>query len=159
MAVHKQKWSIGDVFVIPTEDGKHVVGQLIGREAEVLNSVTVALFDERVDRPEDAARAELPESKVFSVLFATRDLLDSGDWRVVTNRPVEIPRRWFPSEDKRASGFVGAKVIGSGIINEFVNAYFCLVPWDDWKDLNYLDNLLLSPEKKPKNVILKSTMS
>ena len=31
-----------------------------------------------------------------------------------------------------------------------------LAPWDDWHDPFYLDKLLLSPDKKPKNVILKS---
>jgi hypothetical protein len=54
-------------------------------------------------------------------------------------------------------GFVGASVHGSGILNEFVNAFYGLTPWDDWHDPYYLDHLLVSPEKKPvQRLVYKS---
>lgn len=156
MGRKKQKWGIGDVFIVSISDGKSVVAQIIGREAEVLNSVTIAFFDVRVSNPEEISSIDLIPESVFSTVFATRDLLDSGDWRVVENRRVIIPVRMFPHEDNRASGFAGAKVIGSGILNEFLNAFYSLTPWDDWKDPDYLDNLLLDPSKKPSNLLFKS---
>jgi len=159
MGAKKQKWSIGDLFAIPRKDGRYIAGQVIGREPEVLNSVSVALFDEVRDQPEQVASVSLSEDRLFSSLFATRDLLDSGYWKVVHNRPVSVPTRLFPFERTRASGFVGAKVIGSAIVNEFVNAYFALVPWDDWKDPTYLDKLLVSPAKKPVRLLLKGSPS
>jgi hypothetical protein len=155
MARRNQRWDVGDVFVVPLSDGAHGVGQIVGREAEVLNSVSVALFDTPVHEPEGAADLHLAKESVFAVLFATRDLLDRGRWKVVARRPVEIPREWLPFERLRATGWIGAKVIGSGIVEEFLHAYFGLVPWDDWADPKYLDSLLLTPAKKPPTRVLK----
>ena len=56
-------------------------------------------------------------------------------------------------------GWVGAKVIGSGNVNKFMNAYFGLSLWDDWHDPTYLDRLLVSPEKRPAKLILKKTQT
>lgn len=145
----KQAWTVGDVFAIPPADGRHGVGQVIGREAAVLNSVTIALFDVAVSEPDEAAVGDLSMGRVFSLLFTTRDLLDSARWQVVASRAVAVPRDRFPYEHTRASGWIGARVIGAGIVEEFVNAYFGLTAWDAWKDPRYLDGLLLSPDKKP----------
>lgn len=150
MKQHKQKWSIGDVFLIENADGQYSAGQIVGREADVLNSVTVALFRKRFSRPEDAQTAELSEDDAVSVVFTTRDLLDSGHWIVVGNHPIAISPRLRPYEELRATGFVGAKVYGSGILVKFANAFFGLTPWDGFHDPRYLDRLLLSADLKPK---------
>src|SRR5260221_2808659 len=155
MGAKKKKWNIGNLFAVPTSDGRYLAGQIIGREEDVLNSVTIALFDEVRGSAEEIGSADLGESRLFSAVFATRDLVDSGRWKIVGDRPVALPKKLFPFEHARASGFVGAKVIGSAIINEFVNAYLGLVPWDDWKDPAYLDKLLISPTKKPSTILLK----
>lgn len=151
-----QKWSIGDVFTVPLLDGRYGVGQVVGREADVLNSVSVAFFDRTCDDPTEALSIDRTEDRVFSVVFATREQLDRGSWKVVGNEPVAIPTRLLPHEDKRSSRFVGAAVFGTKILDEFLNAYFGLTWWDDWKDPNYLDALLVSPTKKPDKVLLKS---
>jgi hypothetical protein len=82
-------------------------------------------------------------------VFSTRDLLDDGVWPVVGNRPVAVPKKLFLWEHTRSSGWVGAKVIGSGIPNELLDAFRGLAPWDAYKDPAYLDGLLVSPAKKP----------
>lgn len=155
MARKKQQWHEGDIFTVETSDGMHVVGQIVGREPEVLNSVSVAFFDVRLTQPDEAKEIELDPAKIFSIVFSTRDLLDSGSWKVVGNRQVAIETSQLPHEELRSSGFVGAKVIGSGILVEFLNAYYGLTAWDDWKEPDYLDRLLTSPSKKPKNVVYK----
>lgn len=158
MPRRRQKWCIGDVFVIELANHTYAVAQIVGREADVLNSVTIALFDQSVSQPNEAIELEINPQHLFSMIFTTRDLLDNGIWRVVGNREVSIPQSLFPFEHLRNTGeWVGAKIYGSGIINEFVNAYHGLMPWNDWKDPSYLDKLLISPEKKPKNLIYKST--
>jgi hypothetical protein len=68
-----------------------------------------------------------------------------------------VPEHLFPGGQSRSRGWVGAKVIGSANVADFLAAYHCLVPWDDWKDPSYLDHLLIGPEKKPTNVLLKHT--
>ena len=59
MGAKKQKWSIGDLFAIRRKDGRYIAGQVIGREPEVLNSVSVALFDEVRDQLEQVASVSL----------------------------------------------------------------------------------------------------
>jgi hypothetical protein len=150
MRQKRQSWQVGDVFAIPTSDGQVAIGQVIGREPDMMRSATVALFDERHASP-DAARLDgaLIPKTVFAVLFATTNHLDSGAWPVIDRREVAVDPRRNPYEHTRSSGFVGATVTGANIVNEFVNAFYGLVPWDDWQDPNYLDSLLISKDVKP----------
>lgn len=148
-----QRWSAGDWFGIPLSDGSRLLGQVLSAEPVVLNSVSCALFDQRF---QDVAPP--PEVKcLFTALLTTRDLLDSGHWTVVGAGPIDVPRDRYPYESLRSSAFVGAKVIGSGNVAEFANAYCGLTPWDDWADPLYLDHLLISPDKKPAVVVYKNS--
>jgi hypothetical protein len=152
----RQSWNVGDVFLVKILD-KRVVGQIVGHESEVLNSVSCAFFDIRVGDEEEVPKiTDLPIDKVFSVIFATRDLLDSGAWRVVNHARVAVPQDRYPFEDLRDVGFIGAIVYGSAIVNEFLNAFYGLMPWDDWKNPDYLDHLLISRDKKPKTLVYKA---
>lgn len=153
MPQKKQPWRVGDVFTVRTSDGMFVLGQIVGREADVLNSVSLAFFDVRVADPRDAVGAELNAELVFSIVFSTQDLLDSGRWTVAENRPPAVDSQQRPYEELRSSGFVGAIVRGSAIVEEFLNAYYALSPWDDWADPMYLDHLLTSLSKKPRGLI------
>lgn len=147
---HKQPWQPGDCFLIPLKDGTFLVAQILNAEPSVLNSVSCALFDQR----SDGLSVTKPDTaKVFSTVMTTRDLLDSGDWKIAATHPVEVPRSKWPFETLRGRGFVGAKVVGSRNIAEFANAFCALAPWDDWADPAYLDRLLLSPELKPEHLI------
>ena len=156
MARRKSPWAVGDVVTIGLLDGTYVLAQVLGREPEVLNSATMAFFDRRFDERQPTAGLEPPKFKdAFSVLFVTRDLLDAGRWQVVARCPVDVPPHALPYASLRSKGWVGAKVIGSGIVEEFVNAYYGLRPWDDWHDPSYLDGLLVSPERKPDRLVYK----
>jgi len=153
----KQQWETGNIFLVELKDGKFVLGQIVGREADVLNNVSCAFFDIRVSNLNDLERTQdLPVSKIFSILFVTREFLDSGKWKIAGSRHVSVEKRLFHYEVLREKGFVGAKVIGSGIVIEFLNAFYGLHPWDDWKDPNYLDKLLLSNDKKPATLVFKN---
>ena len=152
----KQEWRVGDVFLVPNRDGLFTVGQIVAQERDVLNSVSSAFFDLRVTDPPELDKYQLlPLDRLIAVLFVTRDLLDSGVWRVVGQRPIATTREELPFEHLRERGFVGAKVIGSAIVREFLDAYQGLTAWDDWQDPEYLDQLLISPDRKPKKLILK----
>lgn len=145
----KQVWSIGDIFVVPLKDGSECLGQVVGREPSVLNSVAIALFDAKGRWSQGEALPPLDMPNVFSALLATRDLLDSGRWIVLGKKAVGLAPEQRPYENLRESGFIGAKVRGSANVEEFVNAYYGLMPWDDWYVPNYLDDFLVSPDKKP----------
>jgi len=149
-----QSWKAGDCFAIPLLDGRSLLCQVLTAEPSVLNSVSCALFDQKLD----ADTEKVPDvERLFSTVMTTRDLLDSGRWRVVGTKEVEVPKSQFPFESSRASGFIGAKVIGSQNIEEFANAFCGLSFWDDWADRHYLDRLLISPDVKPASLRYKAS--
>ena len=145
----KQTWKPGDCFLVPLADKSYLIGQVLAAEPKVLNSLSCALFDQRSDG-EVLPRPDI--GRIFSTILTTRDLIDSGVWEIRGSYPVEVPRKIFPFEKLRSKGFVGAKVIGSGIVNEFANAFCGLSPWDAWADPNYLDRLLLDTKLKPERL-------
>jgi hypothetical protein len=119
------------------------------------NVVSCALYNVRVAQPEDLS-LPLPFETLVAVASVTRDGLDSGAWRVVGHAPIGVERRLWPNEQFRNVGWIGAKVYDARIIEEFLEAFHGLVPWDNWKDPDYLDRLLISPDKKPANLVYKS---
>lgn len=149
----KKKWVIGDVFLIPLADGKYSVGQVVAQDKEALNSV-VCVFS--VEKVEDAGEnVSLNSDSIVSALFTTPDLLDSGDWPVVGNEPPVSIDNFIDMKKLKSEGFLGVKIIGSGVVIKFMDACFGLYPWDGFFEPDYLDKLLLSSDKKPSGVIYK----
>jgi hypothetical protein len=147
-----QRWAAEDCFAIPLADGGNLLGQVITSEPAILNSVRCALFDQRFL---DDLSPSPDHTRIFSIVLTTRDLLDSGVWKVIRRVSVEEQKIAFSVDTLRKTAFDGAKVIGSRNIGEFANAYCRFAPWDDWADPQYLDRLLISPEKKPADLIYK----
>ena len=87
----KQHWRIGDVFLVPTRDGRFAIGQVTEQEPDLMRSATVALFDERHTSVE-AAREDpaCDPDTLYAILFVTVNHLESGDWVVVGNRSVTV---------------------------------------------------------------------
>lgn len=138
------------MFLIPLRDGDTCPGQVIGREPQALNSATIALFDRKGPPLQSSDVGELHRGDIFSLLFVTRDYLDCGQWPVIGETESTVPAGEHPYEATRDSGFIGAKISGSAIVQEFVDAFYGLAPWDDWYLPDYLDAFLLAPEKKPE---------
>lgn len=157
MGKRKQNWSAGDCFAIPLRDGRFMLGQVLRDEREGLPKVSCALFNTILDST--SSRAEPKLEHAIAILFTTADLLDRGYWKVVQTTSVVVPQSLFPFESLRKVGFVGAKTYGSGNVNHFANAFLALDPWDDSADPEYLDKLLLSPDKKPSTLLFKKDMS
>ncbi|EOF4387085.1 Imm26 family immunity protein [Salmonella enterica subsp. enterica] len=151
----KQLWEVGDLFTVPLADGTFCIGKVIDYEPKALNSVICAFYSHRVNKIPDT-ELKLNDNELISVKFVTRDLLDSGDWKVFSKySDIFDVEKYLNVKELKGNGFIGAKIIGSGLIIELMNAYYMLSPWNDFFDPNYLDSLLISPDKKPKNVMLK----
>ena len=151
----KQAYSGGDVFLVPLKDGSQSVGQVLSITKRALNSCICAFFDIRLPNGVKKVEQALKEGDLIAVQFVTVDLLKKGYWPVIEAREVEIDiEKYIPLQDIEQKGFVGAHIEGSGIIQEFLSAYYALRPWDTWYEPDYLDKLLVSPDKRPANVIL-----
>jgi hypothetical protein len=96
----------------------------------------------------------LSADKLVSTQFTTPDLLNSGIWALVAQfAPKHLERMtWLPALER--AHFVGATVRGSGIMMEFLDAFYGLRAWDDYADPAYFDKLLLTQDKKPSRLIL-----
>lgn len=156
MARERQHWRIGDWFKVPLSDGRAVIGRVVAQEREVLNSVTCAFYSVTIDSgDEPGGIASCDDDRLVACLFTTRDLIGSGTWKVIGHTDQRFGECFLPFEEKRKQGWVGAKVIGSAIVENFLNAFFGLLPWNSMADPNYFDRLLLHPSKKPHSIILK----
>lgn len=145
----KQAWRIGDIFAVRLNDGKFSAGQVVGVEPDMPKSATIALFDKSVEFvDDDPICPELQDCTVYSSVFATVDHLHSGAWLCVCNETIQTEIRPKDYYAHQANGWIGARVVGSAIISEFVNAYYGLAPWDNWHDPHFLDSLLLSEDLK-----------
>lgn len=150
----RQKWKVGDLFKIPLADGSASLGHIVAQERQMLNSVTCAFYDVRAPETSLPEVQQLPSDEaLIACLFTTHDLLDNGAWSVIGHSPPQISRKHLPYEDCRSNGWVGAKMRGSGVVRRFLDAYYCLAPWNDWADPKYLDAFLIDPSKRPKDLI------
>lgn len=149
----KQSWIVGDIFLVPLSDGSFTVGQVLAIEKEALNSVICVFTTDRHSCV--SSGIHLNERKIISAQFTTPDLLDSGEWRVVGHQNAVLIEKYFDMGKLKSVGFVGVKVIGSGIVMKFLDACFGFYPWDGFFERDFLDKLLLSPSLKPVNVVYK----
>lgn len=158
MATKRQKWKVGDLFKVPQADGSASLGHIVAQEREMLNSVTCAFYDSKVPVTCPPDSPPLPkDDALIACLFTTHDLLGRGVWPVIGHVSVDLPRKYLPYEDCRSKRWVGAKMYGSGIVRQFLDAYYRLAPWDDWADPKYLDGLLIGPNKRPGDLIYVKT--
>jgi hypothetical protein len=151
----RQVPEVGSIFLVPLPDNTWAVGQIVGREAEVLNSWTCAFSRARIGKEEVATEA-LRSDEIVSVQFVTGDLLKSGDWRIVGRTRVLLPASAFPYQSLRCSGWIGARVIGSRIIQRFLAAFHGLAFWDEMKDPDYYQKLLRPGVVIPDDIRRKS---
>ena len=94
---------------------------------------------------------------LISLVATTREQLDYGVWKITGNKETVININEYPNESFREANWVGSKIYDASIVEEFVDAFFALTPWDDWADPNYLDKLLYKMELKPDNLLLNKT--
>lgn len=146
----RQKVKSGDVFVIPLRDATEALGQVVSLEPQALNSVGCLLWPSR----EGDIVEQLGMPPIAGVLL-TPDLLKSGQWPIIGNESVQFSRSRLPYEKYRNTKWVGAKIVGSGNVVEFLCAFRGLRYWDEWADPLYLNNLLLPGIQVPSHAKFK----
>lgn len=120
-----------------------------------MTSVVCAFFAHQIDELPGVAGSFDLADKIVAVLFVTPDYLETGEWPVIgTGRPIK-PDKYIPLSEQRRNEFVGTTIIGAGIAKVLMDAYFRLYPWNGFAIPNYLDDLLLSPDLKPANVLYR----
>lgn len=83
----------------------------------------------------------------------TRDLLDCGAWKVFQSEEVLDFHPLFNLQAHIDRRFIGTKIIGSGNIEDILAACHGPKPWNGYADPEYLDKLLIAPDRKSGGVI------
>lgn len=153
MPKRKIKWSNGDVFAIPLSDGRFAIGQIL--DLMMVNQVRVALYDESASSLETIKISNVcqPEN-LISLVASTREQLDYNVWKIIGNRPITIQIERYPNEQFRSKHWVGAKLYDAALVEDFLEAFHALRPWNNWFNPNYLDAFLIDLSKKPKQLVL-----
>lgn len=149
----KQKWGVGSVFSIEQTDGHVSLGQVV--DLMFPNAPTCIFYDIRYPVGNLPEKIKLAEDKIIAALSTTREQLDRGDWQVLDCQPPALKQEFWPNEQFRELRWVGAKTHGSGIVTDFLEAFYGLFPWDHYLDPDYFDKLLFSKAKKPARLIFK----
>ena len=146
----RQKLVPGDYYEIPLEAGYSALGQMLSVEKEALNAVACAFWATIEEDP----ISQLGKSPI-SVLLITPDLIKSGVWKALGNASISVPENMRTYEQFRANRWIGAKVIGSGIVRKFLNAFNGLQYWDSWANPKYLESLLAPGIPVPREAVFK----
>jgi len=152
MNAKKIFWKHGDVFLIPLKNGKYSVGQIL--DLQMTNVVRCAIFNEIVtDVKSENGVNHCNQNNLISLVACSREQLDYGVWHIVGNKNIEIPLNKYPNEKFRKNGWVKSAMYDAALVEDFVNSYHALLPWNDWGNPDFLDEFLINKKIKPDNLI------
>lgn len=139
-----QKWKLGDIFSIPLSDGSLSFGQVVWEKYR--SSPNCALFE---CRGKDIPSIDnIVSSPVISVLNIGTECLNSFEWRIIGNSPVNIDKKQVAQMQE-----VGSHSYSAGILTSLAEAYYGLEPWNAMDDR---DELLMPNIKRPKTAFFLS---
>ena len=145
------KWELGDVFGAELPNGEFALLQAI--DFNMMNILYVAITDKKIKNASDALPT-LESPDIISLIAVVKHDLEfqDGFLRLGTQKSI-AQKSEFKNERFKDNGYIGAKMYDAGLARDFLAAYHKLAPWDKWYDPNYLDEFLISPEKKPKGLV------
>lgn len=150
----KIKWENGDIFAVPLEDKTFGYGQIIDLMWE--NVVYCAFFDLHTDSlSEDIPK--FSKGDIISAIAVSREQLDYDVWKILGYSKPVCKKKIFGNEKFKRKGYVGAEIYDAALAEDFLSAFFAIIPWDNWYKPDYLDKFLISIKKKPHNLIYKKT--
>jgi len=145
------KCESGDVFTVVLKNGEKCFGQIL--DFQMTNIIRVAFFDGVFAAEVNIEPDIIIKMKVFSMIATDKHFMTAGEWPIIGSAPVLVKETDFPNEEFRAKEWVGSVHYSATLVEEFLNAYYGLTPWDDYFDPNYLDKFLLNPNDKPHKLI------
>lgn len=135
----RQTWDVGSYFVVPLQDGTFGLGQIISHEPKALDSVVCAFFDWRGKL---ASASEGVNQFIVAAFFVTRDLLDSGRWKVINSgAPADIDEV-LDLDSIRARRYLRTTIHGSANAETLLNVWHGVVAWDTYPNVKYLKSML-----------------
>ncbi|MEH7349357.1 hypothetical protein [Gottfriedia acidiceleris] len=146
----KQKWSIGDLFLISLSNDSYALGQVVWLS---YSEPVCGLFD--INFREIPEFVEIENYNYISVLSVTSCSLDNYSWKVIGNKNVLIDKS---EVDRRHIGEseIGSISHTSDVLDDLAEAYFGIQPWNVMYDEDDYDQLLLPSVTRPSAAIILS---
>ncbi|MEH7514977.1 hypothetical protein V7146_19860 [Gottfriedia acidiceleris] len=146
----KQKWSIGDLFLISLSNDSYALGQVVWLS---YSEPVCGLFD--INFREIPEFVEIENYNYISVLSVTSCSLDNYSWKVIGNKNVLIDKN---EVDRRHIGEseIGSISHTSDVLDDLAEAYFGIQPWNVMYDEDDYDQLLLPSVTRPSAAIILS---
>lgn len=153
----RKPFAVGDFFAIPLGDPSAPrtddpvgLGQILSIELNAMASYGCAFWPSI----EQAAEQQISKPPAI-VSLVTTDLLTARKWKVQGNAPIHVPDSVRRYEQYRSKHWVGAKIVGAGIIRVVLRAFHGLEYWDGYHDPEYMTKLLQPGVGIPKNARFK----
>lgn len=153
----RKPFTTGDYFAIPlgdpsspTADDPVGLGQILSIEQHAMASYGCAFWPSLEGNAEQQIR-----KPPIIVSLVTTELFTSRKWKLQGNAPVNVPDNLRRYEQFRSKEWVGAKIVGAGIVRVVLRAFHGLEYWDGYHDPDYMTKLLQPGVGVPKNARFK----
>jgi len=144
MASKKVKYRVGDVFLIPSSRYGCYVGQVAVDIASEIGALFCFIFDKKVSHEDECEYLDLKCSDIISANLITPELIKHGVWKVCRNMPVPMHPALHELEIARRHGFVGSRVVGSGLVAEYLDTFYGVIDVNRWPDPKYVWRFFLA---------------
>lgn len=147
----RQKLKAGDYFAVPLQNGEYGLGQILDM-VDLIDNAACIFLDKKfiMGTPIMTTSDNIVAAKyvVAQLLRRYFPIVQSGE------ADIRLLLQYFPEHERFKTGdMVGMESNQTGVIELFLNAYFGLTPWDECDAPHFYDEMLVSPDKKPSNLI------
>ena len=82
MARKKIKFSEGDIFCVPSQDGSFYIGQVASDSRSEIGAIFCFFFRNKISSIDDAKSILLESFEVVSAILVTPEMIEYGHWPV-----------------------------------------------------------------------------
>lgn len=147
VAKRKIKYTAGDVFIVPSRDGRFFVGQIIVDGYSDIGAVLCYFFDLKVDSDAGENTLDLSSKKIISAALITPEMIQRGYWKITANYSIVKSDHEKLYWSLKENNFVGSRVNGGGLIADKLDTYYGLLEESYWARLDMVYEMFLTPKE------------
>lgn len=135
----------GDLFLVPSRSGRYFVGQLAEDLRKEVGVVLCDLFHGLHDETVARSSLDLEKLTLISSALITPESLERAVWPIVGACEIQDRNRRLDVCALRSSAFVGATIVGSGLVADYLDTYHGVLPISTWANTESFNRFFLEP--------------
>jgi hypothetical protein len=132
---------VGGVYQAPDDGGVAFHCLILADLRREIGAVFCAFFAGSEAHDVDMVSRRLP----MATQLVTPELLVRGVWKLVSRASFAADPVNDYIKTLRGSGFVGARIVGAGLVSEYLDTKFGLRPASAWPDASIVDRFFSHP--------------